>query len=145
MTWWWFVPLCIRPIRLIGFYSASSMKQQSRVDMSPHSDTLFGLRANQSVLFLLITVCLAEKQHIPILLSFVWPDRGSNPRSTALEASTLTITRPMRLILKKIYTEKKTTVIAMFDITKFTWMVWMDVLVLISNRGTLMKSAWKKS
>jgi hypothetical protein len=30
---------------------------------------------------------LKEKQQIPMLLSFVWPDRGSNPRSTTLEAS----------------------------------------------------------
>jgi hypothetical protein len=34
-----------------------------RVAMSPHSDTL----ANQSLLFLLNVVCLAEKQQIPIL------------------------------------------------------------------------------
>jgi hypothetical protein len=34
--------------------------------------------------FLLNVVCLAEKQQIPILLSLVWLDRGSNPQSTAL-------------------------------------------------------------
>ena len=34
--------------------------------MSPHSDTLFWFRANQSLLFLLNAACLAEKQHIPI-------------------------------------------------------------------------------
>jgi hypothetical protein len=39
---------------------------------------------------------LAEKQHIPILYSFVWQDRGSYPQSIALEASKLTITLPMR-------------------------------------------------
>jgi hypothetical protein len=38
-----------------------------RVDMSPHSDTLSRFRANQSLLFLLNAVCIAEKQHIPIL------------------------------------------------------------------------------
>jgi hypothetical protein len=45
-------------------------------------------RAN-SLLFLLNAACLAEKQQFPILLSLVWPDRGSNPWSTTLEASTL--------------------------------------------------------
>jgi len=28
MTWWW-GPLCIKPTRLVGFYSANSLKQQS--------------------------------------------------------------------------------------------------------------------
>jgi hypothetical protein len=64
--------------------------------MSLHSDTLFWFRANQSLLFLLNAVCLAEKEQIPNLWSWVWPDRGSNLQSTALEASTLSITPPMR-------------------------------------------------
>jgi hypothetical protein len=38
-----------------------------RIDMSPHSDTLSWFWANQSFLFLLNNVCLAEKQQIPIL------------------------------------------------------------------------------
>jgi hypothetical protein len=38
-----------------------------REDMSLHSDTLFWFRANQSLLFLLNAVCLAEKQQILIL------------------------------------------------------------------------------
>jgi hypothetical protein len=40
----------------------------TRVDMSLHWDTLFWFQANQSLLFLLSTVCLAEKQQIPILV-----------------------------------------------------------------------------
>jgi hypothetical protein len=40
--------------------------------MSLHSDTLFWFRANQSLLFLLNAVWLAEKQQIPILSCFVW-------------------------------------------------------------------------
>ena len=39
----WWGPLCSRPT--LNIYSASSLKQQSRVDMSPHSDTLSGFRA----------------------------------------------------------------------------------------------------
>ena len=49
--------------------------------MSPHSDTLFCCRANQSLLYLLIAACLAEKQQIPILMSLVLPDRGLNPHT----------------------------------------------------------------
>ena len=63
--------------------------------MSPHLDTLSWLRANQSLVFLLNAVCLAEKQQIPIWQSLGWPDRGLNPRSTTLEVSMLTITPPM--------------------------------------------------
>jgi hypothetical protein len=36
------------------------------MDMSLHSDTLYWFRANQSLLFLLHAVCLAEKQQIQI-------------------------------------------------------------------------------
>jgi hypothetical protein len=66
------------------------------VDMWLHSDTLFWFQANQSLLFLLNAAFLAEKQQIPILYSFVWQDRDSYPQSIALEASTLTITLPVR-------------------------------------------------
>ena len=38
-----------------------------RIVMAPHLGTLFLFRANQSLFFLLNAVCLAEKQHIPIL------------------------------------------------------------------------------
>jgi len=38
-----------------------------RVDMLLHSDTLFWFQANQFLLFLLTTLCLAEKQQLPIL------------------------------------------------------------------------------
>ena len=51
---------------------------------------------NLSLLFLLNAAFLAEKQQIPILYSFVWQDRSSYPQSITLEASTLTITLPMR-------------------------------------------------
>jgi hypothetical protein len=46
----------------LDIYSASSLKQQSRVDMSSHSNTLSWFRANQSLLFLLNAVCLVEKK-----------------------------------------------------------------------------------
>ena len=48
-----------------------------------------------SLFVFLNAACLAEKQHISILISLVWPDRGSNPQYTALEASRLTITPRM--------------------------------------------------
>jgi hypothetical protein len=42
--------LCTRPTRKLDFYSASSLKQQSRIDMSSHLDTLSWFRDNQSLL-----------------------------------------------------------------------------------------------
>jgi hypothetical protein len=51
----------------LDLYSASSLNNSPRADMSLHSDTLFWFRANQSLLFLLNDACLAEKQQIPIL------------------------------------------------------------------------------
>jgi hypothetical protein len=38
-------------------------------------DTLSWFRVNQSLLYLHNVACLAKKQHIPISLSLVWPDR----------------------------------------------------------------------
>ena len=74
------------------FYSARSLKQQSAGrHVAPLGHII--LIPSQPVFALLLNVaCLAEKQQIQILYSLVWPDRGSNPRSTALEAKTLTIT-----------------------------------------------------
>jgi hypothetical protein len=51
----------------VNFYSASSLKQQSAVEMSLHSDTVLWLRANQSLFLLLNAACLEEKQQIPIV------------------------------------------------------------------------------
>jgi hypothetical protein len=42
-----------------------------RLDMSLHSDTLFRVRTNQSLLFLLNAAWLAQKQQIQILKSLV--------------------------------------------------------------------------
>ena len=50
-----------------GFYSASSLKQQSADRHVAPLDTLFWFRANQSLLFLLNAACLVEKQQLPIL------------------------------------------------------------------------------
>ena len=57
--------------------------------MSLPLDILSWFWVNQSLLFLLHAACLAEKQQIPIWRSLVSHERGSNPRSTALEASML--------------------------------------------------------
>jgi hypothetical protein len=65
--------------------------------MSLHLDLLLRFRANQSLHFLLNAACLAEKQQIPILL------RGSNPRSTALEASTTRYEKRETQVIKDFF------------------------------------------
>jgi len=59
-----------------NFIVLAHCNNSPRVEMSLQSDTLFWLRANQSLLFLLNAACLAEKQQIPILQSLVWPERA---------------------------------------------------------------------
>jgi hypothetical protein len=61
------VLLYTRPTCLFRFYSVSSLKQRFMIDTSLHSDTFFLLPANQSLLILLNTECLVEKQQIPSL------------------------------------------------------------------------------
>ena len=58
----------------------------------------------QSLLLFLNAACSAEKQQIPIAYSSVWRNWASNPLSTTLEASTRTITPPIKnYILPIIY------------------------------------------
>ena len=53
------------------FKVLANWNNSPRVDMSSHSDTIAWFPANQSLLFLLIAACLAEKQQIPIVYSLV--------------------------------------------------------------------------
>ena len=64
MRWWW-DPLCTR-LSWICIVLAH-WNNSWRIDMSPHSDTLFWFRANHYLLFLLNAAWLAEKQQISIL------------------------------------------------------------------------------
>jgi hypothetical protein len=68
------------------------------VAMSLPSDTSSWFRANQFLLSFLKAACSAEKQQISISKSLGWPVCGSNPWSTALVVSMLTITLPMSLL-----------------------------------------------
>ena len=100
-TFWWSdydnVRFVLEQCVEMDFYSARTLAQRPRIDMSLQFNTLYWFWSNQSLLFLLNDACLAEKHEMPILYFLVWPYRLSNPQSTALEEITLTITPPMRL------------------------------------------------
>jgi hypothetical protein len=61
--------------------------------MSLHSDILFWFRADQSLLQLLNAACLAEKQHIPILVVFGF----TRPRSAHDLRNSMRARLPLRL------------------------------------------------
>jgi hypothetical protein len=65
------------------------------LSQSIYLNTLSWFWANQSLLFLLNTTCLVEKQQIPILKSLIWYDCSSISQSITLKAKILTITSPM--------------------------------------------------
>ena len=85
----------IKPISLSGAHWMVVLYCVVSIYITTDRTTYKRFRTNQSFLFLFNAQCLAEKQQIPILYYLVWPNRGSNPRSTAIEACTLTITPPM--------------------------------------------------
>jgi hypothetical protein len=67
------------------------------VDISPHSDTLSRFWANQSLLFLVIAACLAEKQKKNTnFIVFGLTRSGVEPMIYRTQEWTLTITPPMR-------------------------------------------------
>ena len=127
----------------LDFYSSSSLKQQSagrHVDPLGH---IIWFRANQSLLLILNAVCLAENQQIPILLSLVWLDQGSKPMTYCFEASTLTITPPMRFRVIISWTNfiKKINKILIFFMIKFNVTLLICILLKIRERTNI--KAWK--
>ena len=95
MRWWWGL-LCTKPTLSLIFIALAHWNNSLRIDMLPHSDKLSWLWTNQSLLFLLNAATNTNFK------SFVWPDQSSNPRSTPLEASMLTITSLMWFIQWRI-------------------------------------------
>ena len=66
----WVSDCCLTPTQLV----LAPWKNSPRIDMSPHSDTLFWFWDNKSLLFLLNAACLANKQQILILVfGLTWP------------------------------------------------------------------------
>jgi hypothetical protein len=100
---WWWSPLVLDQHDEMDLYSASSLKHQSEGRRVVPLGHVILIPSNQSLLLLLNDWCLAEKLQIPMVWSLVWTDRGSNQRSIALEASTLTITPSMRLTFHCAY------------------------------------------
>ena len=96
---WWSGPLCTNTFSCWIFIVLAHWYNSPRIYMSPHSDTLSRVQANQSLPFLHDAACLAEKPHI----SLVWSDQDSNLRCIALDASTLTVTPPTCLIALNVY------------------------------------------
>ena len=95
---WWCCQLCTRQIRRVGFYSASSLKQQSA---GRHVATLVHiiLIPNQPVFCSYCCVLTREATDTNCMVFRL--DRCSNPRSVALEASTITITPPIPMRFKR--------------------------------------------
>ena len=94
----WLGLLCTRPTLLVGFYGASSLKQQSAYR---HVTPLWHI--------------------ILILQSLVWPDRDSNEQSTALEARMLTIAPTMRFwLIGVIYADSKLSLCSVLIVYGFT-------------------------
>ena len=77
---------------LVGFLQCQFTETTVRGQTCRSTRTHYSDSEPQSLLFHRNAVCFAEKQQKSILQSLVLSDRGSNPRSTALEASTLPIT-----------------------------------------------------
>jgi hypothetical protein len=67
----------------MDFNSAYRLNQQSVLDMSFLSYTLFWFRTNLSFLLLINTACLTERHQMPIVWCLVWPNMGSNLLSIA--------------------------------------------------------------
>ena len=99
---------CIRSTCLVGFFIVLVYWNNNlQVDMRLYSDTLSWLWVNQTLLLLLNTACIAEKEQIPIIVSFVWLGRSLHPRSTILKVRTLTITPQMWFQLEEAWVSKE--------------------------------------
>jgi hypothetical protein len=90
MRCWWCCQLCTRPIRRVGFYSASSLKQRSA---GRHVATLIHIILIPSKPVFCSYYCVLTRDATNTNCMVFGLDRCSNPRSVGLEASTITITR----------------------------------------------------